>query len=81
MQPELLGLPDRALAERMHVLEGQTDGTDPLFEKYRQFHAMQSREAWQALTEELDCDRGPLAELGVMSFPLGANARASQIVL
>ena len=29
-----------------------------------------SREAWQSLTDELGCDRGPLAEVGVMVFPL-----------
>jgi hypothetical protein len=70
MQPDLLALSDRALAERMHLLEGRTDGTDTYFEQYRRDLAEQSRTAWQALTDELGCDNGPLAEVGVMSFPL-----------
>jgi hypothetical protein len=70
MQPELLALPDRVLAERMHVLEVRTDDEDPSFDHYQRFRNELSRQAWQALTDELDCDRGPLAEVGVMSFPL-----------
>ncbi|WP_421996419.1 hypothetical protein [Reyranella sp.] len=70
MQPEVLALPDPALVERMHVLEGRTDGTDPHFERFRSVLTQLSRDAWQALTDELDCDRGPLAEVGVMVFPL-----------
>lgn len=70
MQPDLLALPDRALAERMHVLEGRTDGTDSHFEHFRRDLNEQSRAIWQALTDELGCDNGPLADVGVMSFPL-----------
>src|ERR1043165_4707592 len=70
MRPDLLALSDRALAERMHVLEGRTDGTDDCFEQYRRDLSEQSRAAWQALTDELGCDNGPLAEVGVLSFPL-----------
>jgi hypothetical protein len=70
MQPDLLALSDRALVARMHVLEGRTDGADPDFEHYRHFITELSRAAWQALTDALGCDRGPLAEVGVMTFPL-----------
>jgi len=83
MQPDLLALSDRALAERMHILEVRTDDEDPSFDHYHRFRNELSRQAWQALTEELDCDRGPLAEVGVMSFPLeeGLASRLLQALL
>jgi hypothetical protein len=70
MRPEFLGLSDRALAERMHLLEAQSADDDAAFEHFRRLRTNLSREAWQSLTDELDCDRGPLAEVGVMVFPL-----------
>lgn len=70
MRPEFLGLSDRALTERMHRLEAQSADDDAAFEHFRRLRTNLSRQAWQSLTDELDCDRGPLAEVGVMVFPL-----------
>ena len=70
MRPEFLGLSDRALTERMHQLEAQSADDDAAFEHFRRLRTNLSRQAWQSLTDELDCDRGPLAEVGVMVFPL-----------
>jgi hypothetical protein len=70
MRPEFLSLSDRALAERLHQWEAQSPDDDAAFEKFRRDRATLSREAWQSLTEELGCDNGPLAEVGVMVFPL-----------
>ncbi len=70
MRPDLLDLPDRALAERMHRLEEQSDENDAAFVRFQSLRTELSREAWQSLTSELDCDKGPMAETGVMVFPL-----------
>jgi hypothetical protein len=70
MRPEFLSLSDHALAERMHQWEAQSPDDDAVFEKFRRDRAVLSREAWQSLTEELGCDNGPLAKVGVMVFPL-----------
>ena len=70
MRPEFLSLSDHALAERMHQWEAQSPDDDTAFEKFRRDRAILSREAWQSLTDELGCDNGPLAEVGVMVFPL-----------
>ena len=83
MRPEFLSLSDDALAERMHRWEAQSPDDDAAFEKFRRDRAILSREAWQSLTAELDCDRGPLAEVGVMVFPLdeGLAQRLLQAML
>jgi len=67
----------------MHILEVRTDDEDPSFEHYQRFRNELSRQAWQKLTDELDCDRGPLAEVGVMTFPLeeGLAGRLLQALL
>lgn len=70
MRPEFLSLSDHALAERMHRWEAQSPDDDTAFETFRRDRAILSREAWQSLTAELGCDRGPLAEVGVMVFPV-----------
>jgi len=70
MRPEFLSLSDAALAERMHQWEARSLDDDTAFEQFRRHRATLSREAWQYLTEELGCDSGPLAEVGVMVFPL-----------
>ena len=70
MRPEFLSLSDDALAERMHRWEAQSPDDDAAFEKFRRDRAILSREAWESLTAELGCDSGPLAEVGVMVFPL-----------
>jgi hypothetical protein len=70
MRPEFLSLSDHALAERMHQWEARSPDDDAAFEKFRRDRAIRSREAWESLTEELGCDNGPLAEVGVMVFPL-----------
>ena len=70
MRPEFLTLSDVALAERIHQWEARSTDDDTVFEQYRHHRAILSFEAWQSLTDELGCDRGPLAEVGVMVFPL-----------
>lgn len=70
MRPEFLSLSDAALAERMHQWEARSPDDDAAFEKFRRDRAILSREAWEALTEELGCDSGPLSKVGVMVFPL-----------
>jgi len=70
MRREFLGLSDRALAERIDRLEAQSADDDAAFDHFRRLRSSLSRQAWQALTDELGCDRGPLAEVGVMVFPL-----------
>ena len=70
MRPEFLTLSDAALAERMHQWEARSTDDDAAFEQFRRHRAILSFEAWQSLTDELGCDRGPLAEVGVMVFPL-----------
>lgn len=70
MRPEFLSLSDHALAERMHRWEAQSPDDDAAFDKFRRNRSILSREAWQSLTNELGCDSGPLAEVGVMVFPL-----------
>ena len=70
MRPEFLSLSDAALAERMHRWEAQSPDDDAAFETFRRDRAIRSREAWDSLTNELGCDTGPLAEVGVMVFPL-----------
>ena len=70
MRPEFLTLSDAALAERIHQWEARSTDDDAVFEQYRHHRAILSFEAWQSLTDELGCDRGPLAEVGVMVFPL-----------
>ena len=70
MRPEFLSLSDHALVERLHRWEAQSPDDDAAFEKFRRDRAILSHEAWQSLTEELGCDNGPLAEVGVMVFPL-----------
>src|SRR4030095_13475722 len=83
MRPEFLGLSDHALAERMHQWEARSPDDDAAFEKFRRDRAILSREAWQSLTNELGCDSGPLAEVGVMVFPLdeGLAQRLLQALL
>jgi hypothetical protein len=73
MRPEFLTLSDHALAERLHQWEARSADDDSDFEQFRRHRAVLSREAWQSLTEELDCDRGPLAKVGVMVFPLDGD--------
>lgn len=73
MRPEFLGLSDHALTERMHQLEAQSADDDAAFGRFRRLRTTLSRQAWQALTAALDCDRGPLAAVGVMVFPLDEN--------
>jgi hypothetical protein len=70
MRPEFLTLSDHALAERLHQWEARSADDDAAFEQFRRHRAVLSRETWQSLTNELDCDRGPLAQVGVMVFPL-----------
>src|SRR5262245_60775122 len=70
MRPDLLALADRALVDRTNVLETRADDDDASFEHYQRLRTELSRQAWQSLTDALDCDRGPLAALGVMTFPL-----------
>ena len=70
MRPEFLTLSDAALAARIHQWEARSTDDDAVFEQYRHHRAILSFEAWQSLTDELGCDRGPLAEVGVMVFPL-----------
>ena len=67
MRPEFLSLSDHALAERMHRWEARSPDDDAAFEKFRHDRAILSREAWESLTNELGCDSGPLAEVGVWS--------------
>ena len=76
MQSALLDLPDRALAERLHEIERLSPDDDASFEPFRRFRSELSREAWQSLTDALDCDRGPIARTGVMVFPLDEDLAA-----
>ncbi len=66
----LLDLPDRALAEQMHKLEERSDEDAAPFVHFQRKRTELSRDAWQALTNELGCDQGPIADAGVMVFPL-----------
>lgn len=70
MRPDLLDLPDRALAEQVHRLEERSDENDAPFVHFQRKRTELSREAWHALMSELGCDKGPIAETGVMVFPL-----------
>lgn len=70
MRPEFLSLSDAALTERLYRWEARSPDDDKAFEQFHRHRAILSREAWQSLTEELGCDSGPLAEVGVMVFPL-----------
>lgn len=58
------------MTERLHQWEARSPDDDAAFEQFRRHRAILSREAWQSLTDELGCDSGPLAEVGVMVFPL-----------
>ncbi len=73
MRPEFLGLSDAALAERMHQWEARSLDDDTSFLQFHRHREKLSHQAWQALTEELGCDSGPLAKVGVMVFPLDAD--------
>jgi hypothetical protein len=70
MRPDLLDLPDRALAESVHKLEARSREDDAGFARFCGFRTELSRRAWQSLTEDLGCDHGTLAETGVTVFPL-----------
>lgn len=70
MRPEFLGLSDRALTERIHQVEARSADDDADFELFRRLRTDRSRDAWQSLTDQLGCDSGPLAKVGVMVFPL-----------
>ena len=61
------------MAERLHQWEARSPDDDAAFEQFRRNRAILSREAWQSLTDELGCDSGPLAEVGVMVFPLDGD--------
>lgn len=70
MRPEFLGLSDRALTERIHQVEARSADDDADFDLFRRLRTNLSRDAWQSLTDQLGCDNGPLAKVGVMVFPL-----------
>ncbi len=70
MRPEFLGLSDRVLAERIHQVEARSADDDADFDLFRRLRTNLSRDAWQSLTDQLGCDNGPLAKVGVMVFPL-----------
>ncbi len=70
MRPEFLSLPDAVLTERLHRWEARSADDDAAFGRFRDHRTALSRQAWQSLTDELGCDNGPLAEVGVMVFPL-----------
>jgi hypothetical protein len=72
MWPSLLDLSDDALVRELHELEAATDGEDPSFQHFASLRSVLSRESWQALTDRLGCDAGPLATTGVKVFPLPA---------
>ena len=83
MLPEILNLPDRALVERMYAIEARSDPEEPAFAPFDRLRGALSREAWRSLTEEMGCDNGPLAQFGVMTFPLdeGLAGRLLQAML
>ncbi len=70
MRLEFLGLSDRALTERIHQVEARSADDDADFDVFRRLRSNLSRDAWQSLTDQLGCDNGPLAKVGVMAFPL-----------
>src|SRR5512143_1930416 len=70
MRPDLLKLPDRALAERMHKIEELSGENEAPFVHFQRLRTELSRDAWQSLSSELGCDQGPMAETGGMVFPL-----------
>lgn len=70
MRPDLLKLPDRDLAGRMHKIEELSGESEAPFVHFQRLRTELSREAWQSITSELGCDQGPMAETGVMVFPL-----------
>lgn len=57
----------------MHAIEARSGDDDADFEHFRRLRSQYSREAWQALTDELDCDRGPISKTGVEVFPLDVD--------
>ncbi|CAN5907375.1 hypothetical protein BH11PSE3_BH11PSE3_16730 [soil metagenome] len=54
----------------MHDLDARGGDDDAAFEHFRRLRSELSRKAWQTLTDEVDCDRGPLSKTGVAVFPL-----------
>ncbi len=54
----------------MHELEARDLDDDAAFNHFRSLRAALSRTAWQSLTDELECDRGPISRTGVEVFPL-----------
>ena len=76
MYPAYLDLPDRALVEAMHKLEARAFEDDAAFGRFCGFRSTRSRDAWQAITDEIGCDSGPLSKVGVKVFPLDEGLAA-----
>lgn len=70
MRPDLLNLSDRDLVAEIHRREARGREDDPALLRVRAHRTVLSRAAWDAFAGELSCDRGPMAQTGVMVFPL-----------
>jgi len=68
---ELLKLPDLHIVQEIHELEKFGREDDPELDRFRAMRGALSRVSWSSYIAALgDCDAGPLARTGVMTFPL-----------
>jgi hypothetical protein len=81
---ELLKFSDLQLAQKVHELEKYGPEDDPVLGRFRSVRTDLSRMSWNSFVAALgDCDAGPLARTGVMTFPLdeGFAARLTAALL
>jgi hypothetical protein len=68
---ELLKFNDLQLVQKVHELEKYGPEDDPTLGRFRVARTDLSRMSWNSYVSALgDCDAGPLARTGVMTFPL-----------
>ncbi|MBV8192458.1 MAG: hypothetical protein JO339_34875 [Alphaproteobacteria bacterium] len=81
---QLLKCNDLQLAQKVHEMEKYGPEDDPVLGRFRALRTDLSRMSWNSFVAALgDCDAGPLARTGVMTFPLdeGFAARLAKILL
>jgi hypothetical protein len=81
---QLLKCNDLQLVHKVHEMEKYGPEDDPVLGRFRALRTDLSRMSWNSFVAALgDCDAGPLARTGVMTFPLdeGFAARLASVLL
>jgi hypothetical protein len=80
----LLKCNDLQLVQKVHEMEKYGPEDDPVLGRFRALRTDLSRMSWNSFVAALgDCDAGPLARTGVMTFPLDEDfaARLASVLL